>query len=179
MFDNPGSYIHTETEKYMIMLVGGSLSNILVKVAPKIYRKYIIVSSKGKPLLYIPNKKALYGLVNSALILYRNLVKYLEEYIYQINPYYSFVENNMINDKYMALLWHVENLKVTHVYRLKTTKFSGYLSRIYGRLTVHRVNVHDYLVMYLDYTEQVAVKFSMIKYLDSVLQGSPGHLGAT
>ena len=33
------------------MLLEGALAEIVVKVAPKIYQKYINIISKGKPLL--------------------------------------------------------------------------------------------------------------------------------
>ena len=68
------------------MLLEGALSEIMVKVETKIYQNYVIMSSKGKPILYVQTKKVLYGLLPSAIMLYRNLVKYLEAYGFQINP---------------------------------------------------------------------------------------------
>ena len=47
IFNILGEYIHTEKDYYVIMLMEGALVDIMVKVAPKIYRKYVIVSSKG------------------------------------------------------------------------------------------------------------------------------------
>ena len=61
------------------------------------------------------------------------------------------MENNTINNKQMMAVWHLDDLKVSHVDSFEITKFSGYLSTIYGELTVHRGKRHDYLVMYLDY----------------------------
>ena len=52
----------------------------MVKVAPKISQKYVIMSSKGKPLLYVQIQKSLYNLLSSTLLFYRKLLKYLESY---------------------------------------------------------------------------------------------------
>ena len=69
----------------------------------------------------------------------------------------------------MKLVCHVGFLKMSHVDSFEITKFAGYLSRIYGRITVYRIKVHEYLGIDLDYSKQGTVKVSMIKYLDSVL----------
>ena len=53
----------------------------------------------------------------------------------------------MIKNKYMALLWHVDDIKMSHVDIFEIAKFAGYLSSIYGRLIVHRGKVHAYLRM--------------------------------
>ena len=131
-FDILGGYIHTETDKGVIVFLGGALDQIMVKVAPKIYRRCVIMSSKGKPLLYVQIQKALCGLLYSSLLFYRKLVKGLEAYGFQINPYKPCVANKMINDKHIMVLWHVDDLKVSHVNRFEITKFAGYLSSIYG-----------------------------------------------
>ena len=54
-------------------------------------------------------------------------------------------KNNQIK-----VVWNVENLKVSFVNSFETNKLAGYLSSIYGELTVNRGNVHDYLGMDID-----------------------------
>ena len=68
------------------------------------------------------------------------------------------------------VVWHVDDLKVSHVDIFEITKFAWYLKIIYGGLSVQRVKLHDYLEMDLDYSKQGTLKLSMIKYLYSVLQ---------
>ena len=111
-FDIPGEYLHTETDEYVIMFLEGGLSEIMVNVSPKIYQNYVIMRSKGKPLLFVQIKKALYGLLHSTILFYRNLVKDLESYGFQINPYKPCVANKMINNKHMTVVWHMDDLKV-------------------------------------------------------------------
>ena len=97
------------------------------------------------------------------------MVKDLERYGFQINPYNPCVANKMINCKQMTVLLHVDDLKVSHVNSFEVTKFAGYLSSIYRRISVHRGKIHDYLVIELDYIKQGTVKVFMIKYLYSML----------
>ena len=72
-------------------------------------------------------------------------------------------EKKIINNKNIMVVWHMDDLKVSHVDSFEITKFEGYLPSIYGGLIVHRGKLHDYLVMYLRYIGQVTVKLSMIK----------------
>ena len=66
------------------------------------------------------------------VLFYRKLVKDLEAYGFQINPYIQCVENEMKNNKQIKLVRNVDNLNVSHVNSFETNKFSGYLSSIYG-----------------------------------------------
>ena len=45
---------------------------LLVKWAPKLFRKYSI-NEKGKPILYVELKKALYGMLRVVLLFWRKL----------------------------------------------------------------------------------------------------------
>ena len=45
---------------------------------------------------------------------YRKLVKDLEEYVFEINPYDPCVANKMLNGIQMIVVWHVDDLKVSH-----------------------------------------------------------------
>ena len=75
------------------------------------------------------------------------------------------------------LMWHVDDIKVSHKNTYQITKFSSYLSSIYGeKLTVKQGNVHDYLGMDLDFSEEVSVKVSMIKYTGKILRTLPENI---
>ena len=65
-----GSYLHTETYKNIIMVLKGQLSELVVKLCPKLYRKYMTINSKGELLLYVKVHKSLYGSFRIALLLY-------------------------------------------------------------------------------------------------------------
>ena len=74
------------------MLLEVSLDYLVVKVAPTISRKYVIMSSKGNPILYVQIQKVLYGVLRSALLFYRKLEKGIEAFGLQISTYNLCVE---------------------------------------------------------------------------------------
>ena len=76
-FDIPGAYLHAETDKYVIMVLEGTLEELMVKVDPSLYRKYFTTNLKVNPLLYVKMHKALYVILCRALLFYTNLVKEL------------------------------------------------------------------------------------------------------
>ena len=83
----------------------------------------------------------------------------------------------------MTVMWHVDDLKVSHVDEKEINWFSDYLQGIYEKaglkFTDNRGDVHDYLGMDLAYSEKGVAKVSMIKYLDGILKGFSEELGAS
>ena len=66
----------------------------------------------------------------------------------------------------MIVVWHVDGLNFSHNNPFEVTKFVQQLSMIYGeKIKLHRVNVHEYLGIYLDCSEPGVSKVSIIKYL--------------
>ena len=99
------------------------------------------------------------GLLHSALLLYRNLVKDLETYGFQINPYDQCVANKMINYKQMTVVLHIDYLKLSHVDSFEFTKFAKIFVKNIWRTHIAQGEIHYYLVVGLYYSKQVTVKF--------------------
>ena len=72
------AFVNTHLDEEVDMVLRCDLAELLVKVAPDIYRKYITRDKKGKAILYMRLQKALYGLMRAALLFYRKLRKKLE-----------------------------------------------------------------------------------------------------
>ena len=86
----------------------------MVMVDLKQYQKYVTYDSKGNTMLYVEMNKALYGLLQSALLLYKKFSKDLEAYGNVINNYCPCVANSMIDGHQMKVTWYVDYLKVSH-----------------------------------------------------------------
>ena len=80
------------------MLLKGKLMELMVQIDPKLYRKYIITSSKGEPMLYVCLSKASYGLLQSALLFYRKLRSELDDHGFTVNPYDPCVAKKTISN---------------------------------------------------------------------------------
>ena len=97
-----------------------------------------------------------------------------------MNSYDPCVAKKMVKGEAMTLVWNVDNIKVSHKDLFEVTKFSQYLFTIYGnKLKVHSGNIHNYLGIYLDYSEIGLLKVSMIKYIQKVLDKFPEKLRGT
>ena len=98
-FDIPGAFLHADVNKDITMVLKGRLAELMVQVAPNLYRKYITVDRKGMAILYVKMQKALYGLLRSALLFYNKLVADLESDGFVLNPYDSCVTNKVMEGK--------------------------------------------------------------------------------
>ena len=101
--DLPNAFLNAENNEQTLMLLKGKLAELMVQIDPKLYRKYIITSSKGEPMLYVRLSKALFGLLQPALLFYCKLQSKLEDYDFTVNPYDPCVANKMINGKQMTV----------------------------------------------------------------------------
>ena len=81
----------------------------------KLYQKYVLIE-KGKPVLYTEFKKALYGmLLHAALLFWKKLSHQLKDWGFKINPYDWCVANKTFDGKQCTILWHVDDLKISHM----------------------------------------------------------------
>ena len=121
--DIPGAFLHAYSDKNTIVVLKGELALLMCHVDPKLYRKYIIFGKRGKPVIYLKILKDLYGLLRSALLFYRKLVKDLHKYRLKMNPYDPYFFNGIKNGKQLTVTFHVKNLKVSHMDPFEITFF--------------------------------------------------------
>ena len=65
--------MNTEVDEDVLMVLKGELADMMIQIAPQVYRKYITINKKGTPVLYVKLKKALYGLMRASLLFYQKL----------------------------------------------------------------------------------------------------------
>ena len=76
----PSAFLYTLMEpKYpkVHMKLQGKMSDLMVKVYPNLYRKFVSTDSKGHMILYVEMQKDLYRMLKSALLFYMKLVEIL------------------------------------------------------------------------------------------------------
>ena len=135
-------------------------------IDPALYREHATTDKKGEPILYVRMNKTLYGLLKSAFDFYNKLRNDLENNAFVVNPYDPCVVNKKVNGKQMAVIWHVDDLNVSHVDPKENTKFANWTKKIYSKkITIDRGKIHDYLGMDMDWTKDGQVSISMIKHL--------------
>ena len=81
----------------------------------------------------------------------------LEQKGFEFNPYDPCVANCMIKGSQHTIIFHVDDLKSSHVDATVNTDFEKWLQRKYGehgKVKAHRGKLHDYLGMNFDYSER-------------------------
>ncbi len=72
-YDIPSAFVNTDIDEDVLMVLKGELAEMMVQIAPQVYRKFVTVDKKGTPILYVKLQKAIYGLMRASLLLYRKL----------------------------------------------------------------------------------------------------------
>jgi len=181
--DIPNAFIQTPNAKVKkhhevdLMKIKGKLAYILLDIDPNKYGPYM-TEENGVPVIYVLILRALYGMIKSPLLFYRKLREDLEGEGFVVNPYDPCVANKTVNGKQLTVMWHVDDLKVSHVDPKVVDKFINWAKKKYEdteitKLKPSRGKVHDYLGMILDYSVPGKVKISMKDYIDSMLKEFP------
>ena len=170
--DIPGAFMHSEMDEVLHLRLDGPMAELLCKVDETKYRQFMCYE-KSKPVLYVQLMRALYGTLQAALLFWINLSTFLtEELGFELNPYDPCVANKMINGKECTIVWHVDDLKMSHMEQEVLDEIIGKLTSKYGNekgLTVQRGKKHEYLGMTIEYTDDRKIKFTMVDYIDGLL----------
>jgi hypothetical protein len=67
----PGAFLHAPNKDYVVMRMNGTLAELMAKIDPKLYRKYL-TDKKGKKVLCLRLQKVLYGMMKSAQFFTKN-----------------------------------------------------------------------------------------------------------
>ncbi len=174
-YNVPSAFMNTNVDEEVIMVLKGELAEMMIKIAPEVYRKYVSIDRKGTKILYVKLQKALYGLMRASLLFYRKLRKELEAYGFEINPYDPCVANKMTEaGKQLTVIWHVDDLMGSCKDDFELTKFSCYLAKVYGpKLRMHMGRKHDYLGVDMEFNKDSTLDVSMFKYLHDIIDGFP------
>jgi hypothetical protein len=149
--DIPGVFLHAKNEDYVIMRMNGTLAELMAKMDPKLYQKYLS-DEKGKKVLYLRLRNALYGMMKSALLFYRKLVLELKMMGFMIIPYNPCIANKFVNGSQMTLRWLVDNLRISHKNMVDIMVFIQELERIYGDYLAESTGKkHNYLGMIFNF----------------------------
>ena len=158
--DVPGAFMHAKMPEGEVVHIKlkGEMAMLLVKIDPALYKTYV-VEEKGQPVIYAQLTKALYGQLEAALLFWKLLTKQLEQWGFTRNEYDWCVMNKGTGEDQCTILWHVDDLKISHKDPKVVSRIIEDLDKVYGQeivdgkraaLTVTRGKVHEYLGMKVD-----------------------------
>lgn len=173
--DIPGAFMQVDVDEVVHVRLEGALADLLAKVDPGLYTKYLC-TERGKSIMYVQLQKALYGTLSAALLFWKDLSAHLAKEGFEPNPYDSCVVNKMVDGKQCTVVWHVDDLKISHVDGRVNEGVLDRLNIRYGKetpLTVTRGDIHDYLGMTIDYSTDGKVAIRMEDYIEDMLGEVP------
>jgi Reverse transcriptase (RNA-dependent DNA polymerase) len=176
--DIPGAFMQADAEDVVHMKLEGTMAELLVRLDPKMYKKYVMFVN-GKMVLYVELKKALYGTLKAAMLFWKKLTATLKSWGFEVNPYDWCVVNKTINGKQCTILWHVDDLKISHVDPQVVTDIINLVKKEFAKeapLTETRGKIHDYLGMTLDFSSPGEAKIRMDDYIQGVLNECPDDM---
>ena len=160
------------------MKIRGALVDMLVQIAPEIYKDFVSYE-RGQKILYVQVLKAIYGMLQSALLFYKKIRNDLIEYGFEINPYDPCVANKMVNGKQLTVVWHVDDLKASHKMKSVVDQFIEWVKKKYGSIGEVKVVYglrHVYLGMNFDFSINGSIKIDMTDYVKDMLEEYPENL---
>jgi hypothetical protein len=176
----PNAFIQTRVEDegdMAIIKIRGVLVDILVEIAPDVYKSYVTTDKKGTKQLLVQCQNALYGTMVASLLYYRKFTKSLTSVGFNINPYDPCVANKTVDGTQMTICFHADDCKLSHHSSRANNNIIDWLRQEYesifedgsGKMTVSRGRVHKYLGMTSDYTVRGRVNISMFDYVDEII----------
>ena len=130
--DIPNAFIQAELNRNrkerIIMKITGVLVDILIKVAPNEYTGSVVME-KGQKVIYVKILRAIYGMLESALVWYKKFRKDLESIRFVFNPYDACIANQMVNGKQQTIKFHVDDLLSSHQQREVNDEFLKWLNK--------------------------------------------------
>ncbi|MEL6660938.1 MAG: hypothetical protein AAFR36_31085, partial [Bacteroidota bacterium] len=182
--DIPNAFIQApmpevrEGEPRVMMKITGVLVDMLVSIDADLYGPFIVFD-RGRKVLYVQVLLAIYGQLVASLRWFLTFSKDLEGIGFEFNPYDPCVANRMVNGSQQTILFHVDDLKSSHVDPAVNDEFAEWLQGKYGKhkkLEPQRGKQHEYLGMILDYTEKGKVKIDMRRYVADMIEDFPVKL---
>ena len=111
-----GAFLQTDYDKGDIHIKPeGAMVTLLEEINTEYYNFFIRTEKGRRKCMYAEAKKAIYGTLETSLLFWAQISKILEEMGYQRNKYDWCVMKNIIDDKKFTTLWHVNDLKTSHV----------------------------------------------------------------
>ena len=151
--DIPGAFLQTKASDGTIIKLQGSIVHIMLQIDPT-WKEHVIYEGKNQiPTIYSKAIKALYGTVDAAKLFNGNLINLLtNELGFKQNPYDPCIVNKIINGKQATIVFHVDDLKISHAEPNVVTSIINELDNTYGDimpLSISRGKIHDYIGMIL------------------------------
>ena len=178
-FDVPGAYLHANIPdgKFRILMLEGKYVEIMCSVNPE-YEQFVQIE-RGVKVLYLRILKALYGMIESALLWYQLFTSVLLESGFELNPYDPCIANKMIDGHQCTIAWYVDDNMISHKDQKVVEEIVGKIEESFPGLTITRGKVHTFIGMRMTFRDDRKLEVDLKDYLNEAIQEFKEELGPT
>jgi len=170
VFDVPGAYLHTDlpADKFVLLKIEGQFVDIMVDVKPEI--KEDMRFENGKKVLYVQILKALYGMIESALLWYELFSTVLKEEGFEVNKIDKYIEQKYFNGKPCTIGWYVDDNIMRHKDTQVVTDILEKVEKRFPGLTTQRGKKVEFLGINLEFRDDGKLLMGTIQYLSDMVE---------
>jgi hypothetical protein len=173
--DMPGAFMQADIDEVAHVKFEREIAEMLTKLDPALCRK-LVKDENGKTVLCVEHLKALCRTLKAALLFWKLLSSKLVSWGFEINPCDWCVANKTTDGKQCTVLWHVDDLKTSHVDSAAVSAVIGMIDEEFGKeapITVTRGKAHDCLGMTLDCSTKGKAHIKMDDSIEKMLEDLP------
>jgi hypothetical protein len=100
-------------EDRVVMKITGVLVDMLVDINPELYRPAVVLEN-CKKAVYVEVLKAIYGMLEAALLWYKTFRKDVKDIGFVFDPYNPCVANKKVQGLQQTIEFHGDDLKLSH-----------------------------------------------------------------
>lgn len=164
-FDVPSAYLHTDipANKFRLLLIEGKYVDIFCAANSEF--KQQVRMERGKKVLHVKITKALYVMIESALLWYQLFSEVLMGLGFELNPYDPCVANKIINGKQCTIAWYVDDNLITHEEEAVVEEIARKINELFPGLTTTKGKPHTFLGMEMIFNENETLKIGLRDYI--------------
>ena len=123
IMDVPGVFRQVDMDKTVHVHFTGEMACMLLEIDMDLYQEYITIE-KGEKVIYVKLLKALYGTLKAPRLFWEKLSHILiNKWGFTVNNYDGCVVNKIVQGSQLTVMWHVDDLKVSHTSQDIVDKF--------------------------------------------------------
>lgn len=170
VLDIPNAFVQTDVDTNVIVKLRGKVADFLINRFPGTYNKFLFTTSNtNQSILYVKLNKALYGIMQAAILFYNKVLSDLQAIGFTLNPYDQCVMNAQLDGSTFTIVWHVDDFKLSHCDPTMVTRIVKWFERQYAETFGHdRTSIKVvrgprliFLGMTINHTMKRKVRFTM------------------
>lgn len=117
-----------------------------------------------------------------ARLFWEKLTQQLLEWGFKLNPYNNCVANKVVEGNQLTVVWHVDDLKISHKNKGVVDDFIKTMENEFGNigpLNISHGKIHDYPGMIFDFTRPGIIVIHMEEYIKKILHDAPPDMKQT